>query len=149
VGRSAVHAAKQLGARVVAGVRAKDKRNAESLGAAAIVAIDDDNEIASMDPLDGIADTVGGAVVAKLIPRLRKSGVLAAVVGRPEAPGRPDIRIVNVVVQSDPARLYRLAEDVLAGKLRIPIGKRLPLAGIQEAHRLAEKGGSGKILLVP
>jgi len=149
VGRTAVHAAKQLGARVIAGVRAKDKGKAEGLGAAAIVAVDDDAEIASLAQVDAIADTVGGAVILKLIPKLKKSGVLASVVGRPAAPDRPDIRFAEVVVQPDPARTCQLAEDILKEKFRIPIGARLRLAEIQEAHRLAEKGGIGKVLLVP
>jgi NADPH:quinone reductase-like Zn-dependent oxidoreductase len=35
------------------------------------------------------------------------------------------------------------------GKLAIPISKRLPLSEAAEAQALAEKGGIGKILLVP
>ena len=33
------------------------------------------------------------------------------------------------------------------GELEIPIGKRLPLSQVREAHRLAERGIDGKVLL--
>jgi NADPH:quinone reductase-like Zn-dependent oxidoreductase len=35
------------------------------------------------------------------------------------------------------------------GKLVIPIGQKLPLSDAAKAHAAAEKGGIGKILLVP
>src|SRR5271155_69526 len=42
VGRAAVHAAKKLGAQVIAGVRGKELEDARSLGVAGVLAIDDD-----------------------------------------------------------------------------------------------------------
>ncbi len=60
VGRAAVFAAKERGAKVYAGVRGKHKAEAAKLGADGVVAIDDDAEIAKLPVLDGIADTVSG-----------------------------------------------------------------------------------------
>src|ERR1700728_4866936 len=43
VGRAAVHSAKKMGAQVIAGVRKKSLQDAESLGVAGVLAIDDDH----------------------------------------------------------------------------------------------------------
>jgi NADPH:quinone reductase-like Zn-dependent oxidoreductase len=42
-----------------------------------------------------------------------------------------------------------MAEAVRDGKLVIPIGPKLPLSQAAEAQAAAEKGGIGKILLLP
>src|SRR5581483_4933686 len=73
VGRSAVYLAKELGARVVAGVKEEQKNDASSLAVDRLVAIDNSEEIAELPELDAIADTVDQAVIGKLIPKL-KSG---------------------------------------------------------------------------
>ena len=41
-----------------------------------------------------------------------------------------------------------LALAAARGQLRIPIGKRLPISEVREAHRMAQQGTDGKILLV-
>ncbi|WP_205412221.1 NADP-dependent oxidoreductase [Sphingomonas crusticola] len=74
VGRAAVHSAKTLGARVIAGVRARQLAEAESLGADATVALDDDDAIARLEPVDGVADTVGGETAAKLLGKVKPGG---------------------------------------------------------------------------
>lgn len=148
VGRSAVHAAKKLGAHVIAGVRANQKKDAESLGADGVVALDDEKELASLKELDAIADTVGGELATKLVAKLKKSGVFGSVLGKPKT-DRSDIRIEAILTQPDAVRLQQIAVDVRKGEFSIPIGQRLKLSEIREAHRLAEKGASGKVLLVP
>jgi len=77
VGRTAVYVAKQHGAKVIAGVRADQKSEAQSLGADRVIALDNDSEVAELPELDAIADTVGGETVVKLIPHIKKSGRLA------------------------------------------------------------------------
>jgi len=149
VGRAAVHAAKKLGARPIAGVRAKQKAEAQELGAAQVVAIDDDAEIARLPELDAVADTVGGETIAKLIPRIRKGGALGSVVGEPPAAKGRDLRVRAFMAHADPTRLRALAEDVARGELTIPIASRLPLGQAREAQKLAERGGTGKVLLLP
>lgn len=149
VGRAAVHAAKKLGARVIAGVRANQKGEAQELGAEQVVAIDDDAAIAGLPQLDAVADTVGGETIAKLIPRIRKGGALGSVVGEPAAAKGRDLRVRAFLAHADPARLRALAEDAARGELTIPVEKRLPLEKAREAQKLAERGGVGKILLLP
>jgi NADPH:quinone reductase-like Zn-dependent oxidoreductase len=149
VGRTAVYVAKLHGARAIAGVRAKHKAGAQSLGAESVVAIDDDAEIAALPELDAIADTVNGETVGKLIPRLKKSGRLASVVGKSAAAEKAGIDVRFVWSTPDPKRLFELAKDVRDGKLKIPIAKRFALREIREAHRAAQSGLEGKIALIP
>lgn len=148
VGRTAVHVAKQHGAHVIAGVKSEQKKDAEGLGAASIVALDDDSEIAALQELDAVADTVGQNVIAKIIPHIRKNGVLATVVGAPDAAKGRDIRVQQVFARSDSARLEQLAYDVATGKFSMPIRKQFKLSEIRRADTEAEAGGIGKIVLV-
>lgn len=148
VGRTAAHVAKQHGVHVIAGVKSEQKKDAEGLGAVKIVALDDDAEIATLPELDAVADTVGGEVIGKIIPHIRKNGVLASVVGAPEAAKGRDIRVEQVVSHSDPARLEQLAYDVATGKFSMPIRKQFKLSEIRRADTEAEAGGGGKIVLV-
>ncbi len=71
VGRTAVFVAKQHGMKVIAGVKASQRKEAETLGAAQVVALDDDQAIASLGQVDAIADTVGHDVIQKLMPHIR------------------------------------------------------------------------------
>jgi NADPH:quinone reductase-like Zn-dependent oxidoreductase len=148
VGRTAVHVAKQHGAHVIAGVKSEQRKDAEGLGAARIVALDDDSEIAALKELDAVADTVGKDVIAKIIPHIRKNGVLATVVGAPEAAKGRDIRVQQVFAHPDSARLEQLAYDVATGKFSMPIRKQFKLSEIRRADSEAEAGGIGKVVLV-
>jgi len=149
VGRSAVYAARKLGARVIAGVRAKQKAEAQKLGAEQVVALDDEREISGLPDLDAVADTVGGETIAKLLPKIRKGGSIGSVVGEPPGAKGRDLRVKAMFTHPDSKRLRELAEAVARGELDIPIEKTFPLAQAGEAHRFAEKGGVGKVLLVP
>ncbi len=150
VGRTAVHVALKHGARVLAGVRASQRKEAESLGASAIVALDDDTEIAKLHDLDAIADTVGGATIGRLLKAIRNGGVLGSVLGVPEDAKKYDIHVEAFTAQPDASRLSQLADDVARGEFSIPIARTMPLREIQEAHRLVEAGrAGGKIVLTP
>jgi len=147
VGRAAVYAAKARGARVIAGVRQRQRVEAETLGAAAVVALDIDAEIANLPMLDAVADTVGGPTLSKVLGKVRIGGVVASTVGPP--PGDQARGVLGKAMQThvDAKRLAKLAEAIAAGKFTLPIAKRFPLAEAASAQRLAEAGGIGKILL--
>lgn len=149
VGRTAVFVAKQHGAKVIAGVRAKQKEEARELGAEQVVAIDDDAEISSLPQLDAIGDTVNGETITKLLPKLKKGGRLGSVLGKPSAADQFDVKVVAFMAQPDAARLHQLAADVQKGLLVIPISRQFPLSEVQEAQKFAEKGAKGKIVLIP
>ena len=149
VGRTAVHVAKQHGAYVIAGVRASQRSEAEKLGVDQVVAVDDEKQISGLKELDAVADTVGRDVIDRLIPRIKKNGTLATVIGKPKSADGRDLQVHEVWSQPDPRRLEQLAGDVAKGALAIPIGARMKLTEIRQAHELAEKGGAGKVLLTP
>jgi NADPH:quinone reductase-like Zn-dependent oxidoreductase len=149
VGRTAVYIAKLHGALVVAGVRKSQKQEAQLLDVERVVAVDDDSDIANLRDLDAIADTVGGAVIEKLLPKLKKDGVLATVLGPQPAASKLGIRVVEVYAQPDSKRLAELAEDVREGDLVIPIAMRFKLSEMRAAHAAAQKGASGKVLITP
>jgi NADPH:quinone reductase-like Zn-dependent oxidoreductase len=150
VGRTAVHVAHKHGARVLAGVRAKEKEGASKLEVDGVVAIDSEEEIEHLHDLDAIADTVGGTTIQRLLKTIRKGGVLGSVLGQPEGADKYDIRVEAFMAQPDASRLYQLAEDVARHEFSIPIARIMKLQDIQAAHRIWEEGSlSGKIVLVP
>jgi len=150
VGRSTVFTAKQLGATVIAGVLKKQMEAAKAIGADQLVATDDDNAIANLSSVDAVADTVGGKTAEKLIARVKPGGVFASVVGGPQNAAKyPGVKIVPVFSHFERSTLQFMAEAVRDGKLIIPIGPRMPLSDAAKAQAMAEKGGIGKILLVP
>ncbi len=146
-----MHVAKQQGAHVIAGVRAKQKSAAQSLGVDRVVAIDDEREIASLPPgLDSVGDTVDGEAIAKLIPKLKAGGILGSVLGIPHAAEGKNVRVEAFTAQPDAGRLHQLASDLRDKRFTIPIARTFRLAETAEAHRLAERGDTnGKILLIP
>jgi NADPH:quinone reductase-like Zn-dependent oxidoreductase len=148
VGRVTVYAAKQRGAKVFAGVRDKHRAEAANIGADAVVAIDDQKEIAGLPALDGIADTVGGETVQKLLDRLKPGGKLGTVLGEPAGARERGFQVKSFLTHSDPKRLRDLAQAVADGKLVVPIAKRFPLAEAAAAHELGERHVDGKVLLV-
>ena len=150
VGRSAVFTAKQQGATVIAGVLKRQMEEAKTVGADRLIATDDDTAIASLSPLDAVADTVNGKTAEKLIAKVKQGGVYASVVEAPQnAANYPSVKMVHVFSHFDRRTLEFMGEAVRDGKLVIPIGPKLPLSEAAEAHAAAEKGGIGKILLVP
>jgi NADPH:quinone reductase-like Zn-dependent oxidoreductase len=150
VGRSAVFTAKERGANVIAGVLNRQMAEAKTVGADQVVATDDDTAIANLPPLDAVADAVGGRTAEKLIAKVKPGGVFATVLAAPQnATKYPSVKVVPVFSKFDRRTLQFMAEAVRDGKLAIPISRKLPLSEAAEAHAAAEKGGIGKILLVP
>jgi NADPH:quinone reductase-like Zn-dependent oxidoreductase len=150
VGRAAVHAAKKMGARVVAGVRAAQLEAARELEPAGIVAIDDQEAVGDLELVDAVADTVGGETAARLFSKVRDGGSFgyASVVPERTATINPAVKLTRVYTQPDASKVREFADDVRDGRFRMPIGRRLPLGEAAEAHALGERGGVGKILLL-
>jgi NADPH:quinone reductase-like Zn-dependent oxidoreductase len=150
VGRSAVFTAKERGARVIAGVRKSQLGAAKSLGADEVVAIDDDHALSAIAPLDVVANTVRGPTAARLIGKVKPGGVFASVTGAPDnAKDFPAVRVANFISKQDAGTLLHMAEAVAAGKLVIPITRKLPLKEAVQGHAAVEKGADGKVLLLP
>jgi NADPH:quinone reductase-like Zn-dependent oxidoreductase len=149
VGRSAVLTARKAGAIVIAGVKKSQMKDAESLGADQVIALDDKQDLAELGFVDAVADTVGGETAEALLAKVKQGGTFASVLGPPaNAKLHPTVNIVAIRVHPDPAKLREMAEDVVAGRLVIPIDRMIPLEDAAQGHAAAEKGGIGKILLL-
>jgi len=149
VGRVAAWSIAQRGARVLAGVRTKQLKEAESLGFASAVALDDDAALDALPPLDCVADTVGGETISKLLPKIKSNGIIGSVVGEPKGARERGLMVSAVMAHPDHECLSHLVAAVATGALEIPIAKRFPLSEAPAAHALAERGGIGKVLLMP
>jgi len=150
VGRAAVHTAKKLGARVIAGVRGRQLAEVAQLGVLHAVAIDDDAAIASLEALDGVADTVGGETAAKLFRKIRSGGRFgyASVFPTDAQATNPSVEVTRVFARPDASKVREFADDIRDGAFSLPISQRLPLRDATTAHTLMQKGGAGKIVLV-
>lgn len=148
VGRAAVHTATKLGAKVIVGVRARQLAEAESLNADAAVALDDDDALARLDAVDGVADTVGGEIGATLIGKVRAGGRFGYASALPDDAVRAaSVDVVRVFARPDPSKLREFADDIRDGKFVLPVSRRMPLRDAAAAHVRLEKGGGGKIVL--
>ena len=148
VGRSAVRTAKDLGAKVIAGVRAKQLREAEALGADQVLVLDDKDALEKLGKIDAVADTVNHETAETLIGKVAEGGIFASVLGPPKnADLHPKVKVVAVMCKPDPGRMVELAEKVKAGKLTIPVDRIIAMEDAAEGHAAAEKGGIGKIIL--
>jgi NADPH:quinone reductase-like Zn-dependent oxidoreductase len=149
VGRTAVWVAKKLGAQVIAGVRGSQKAAAEELGADALLALDNPQEIDSLGLVDVVADTIGGKVSDALMGKVKPGGIYASVVGPPpNAKLHPTVKVEAFGSHPDGASMRLLAEDIANGKFKISVDRKFPLADAAKAHAEAERGGIGKILLL-
>ena len=76
-------------------------------------------------------------------------GMFATVLDAPpNAAKYPSVKVAHVFSKFDRKTLEFMAAAVRDGKLVIPISQKLPLSEAAEAQATAEKGGTGKILLV-
>ena len=149
VGRSAIRTAKDCGAKVIAGVRKKQLKEAEDLGADAVLALDDEAAMKGLGLVDAVADAVGGPTAEMLIAKVKPGGIFASVLGPPKnAAMHPTVQVVPIMCKPDPERLLKLADDVIKGRLVIPIDRMVAMEDAGKGQAAAEKGGLGKVLLV-
>jgi NADPH:quinone reductase-like Zn-dependent oxidoreductase len=151
VGRCAVFAAKEIGAKVIAGVRKKQLEEARALpGVIDAIALDDDDALTRLGLMDGVADTVGGAIASKLLTKVKQGGTFGSVLGPPkDAELNPTVNVNAIMGKPDAATFIHYAEAVRDGKLVLPIDRLMPLSEAAEAHAALEKGGvAGKIVLM-
>jgi NADPH:quinone reductase-like Zn-dependent oxidoreductase len=150
VGRSAVFAAKDRGATVIAGVLKKQLDDAKNLGADRTIALDDAAAIAELQKVDVVANTVRGKTAEDLMGKVKDGGTFASVTGPPaNAAVYPEVRTLAFVSKQNAGNLEYMVEAVRSGRLTIPIGSRLTLRNAAAAHTALAAGGVGKILLIP
>lgn len=150
VGRCALFCALEIGAKVIAGVRKKQIDEVMSLGATAAIDLSDDDELARVGLLDGVADTIGGKLAPKLLHKVKPGGVYGSVLGPPQdAALHPLVRVKPIMAQPNAETILHYGQALREGRLKIPMESALSLREAAEAHTMAEKGGVGKIVLIP
>ena len=148
VGRCALFAALEIGAKVIAGVRKQQIDEAKSLGATAAFDTGDDKAIALVGLVDAVADTINHDLATKLIAKVKPGGIFASVLGPPSnAALHPTVQVNPVMATPDPKTLVHYGEAIRDGKLKLPIDSLMPLSEAAAAQALGEKGGGGKIIL--
>ena len=148
VGRCALFAALEIGAKVIAGVHKKQFDEVMGLGATAAIDLDDDASIASVGMVDAVADTVNHDVAAKLIAKVKPGGIFASVLGPPSnAALHPTVQVHAIMAEPDPKTFVHYGEAIRDGKLKLPIERLMPLEDAGKAQAMGEKGGVGKIVL--
>ena len=85
VGRCAVFAAMNWARRSSRAFASNSSTRRRTLpGVVDAVALDDDEALARLGLVDCVADTVGGAIAAKLLAKVKQGGVFGSVVGPPK-----------------------------------------------------------------
>ncbi len=150
VGRCALFCASEMGVKVIAAVRKKQKDEALALGAVAAIDLDDEDEIAALGTVDAVADAVGGKVATLLLGKVKAGGRYGSLVGPPQdAALHPMVKVQPMSALPDAPAMLHYAEALRDGKLKVVVDRVLPLEDAAEAHTAGEKGGIGKIVLVP
>ncbi len=151
LGRAAVYTAKNMGARVIAGVRKHQLEAAKHLGADATVALDDPAAFGALAQVDIVANTVRGDTAAALLSKVKPGGTFASATGIPDnAKDFPNVTAKAFHSHQDAIALFELMEAVRDKKLAIPIARKMALREAAAAHAALGKGGlDGKILLIP
>lgn len=147
VGLIACHVARRHGAHVTAAVR---RSAVHRVCDADDILLLDGDEAPAPGSYDAIADAVGGATATRLLPALKRGGLLSTIATDPV--GNPDgleVAIRFFGNRPDAGRLAGIAQDVAGGVLRLPAPQVMPLADAAKAHARMESGGAGKIVLVP
>ena len=150
VARSAVYMAKKKGATVIAGVRKQQLGQSESIGADRVIALDDAAAFAALPRVDVVANTLRGEPGFRLMSKVKDGGTFATVTGDPDnASDYPSVRVASFVSTQGGAMLRSLLEAVRDKQLTIPIDRRILLSEAGAGHAAVEKGGIGKVLLLP
>jgi NADPH:quinone reductase-like Zn-dependent oxidoreductase len=149
VGRAAVYVARRAGAAVLAGVKRSQVEAARMLGVEGVVALDEEAELKKLPPLDAVCDTVGGETIAKLLPKLKKDGVVGSVLGVPPKAKELGLTVHAFMAQPNAAQLADLAGAVAQGELKIPVTAQFTLKDGARAIRFARDEAAGKVVLLP
>jgi NADPH:quinone reductase len=149
VGAYAVQLAASRGATVIATAKAGDADFVAGLGAAHVVDYTGDlaAQVRAIAPegVDAVIHAAGDVTElgALLVPNGRLASVLLM---SPDQAGLEGVQVTPVMANPDATTLDRLAADVAAGRLRVPIQRTYPLA--QASQAFADFSGAlGKVVI--
>jgi NADPH:quinone reductase len=149
VGGYAIQLAAARGATVIATAKAGGQADfVRDLGAAHAVDYTGDlaGQVRAIAPggVDAVLHFAGDP--AALADLLAAGGRLASTLGfGPDALARPDATATAVMANPDQPTLDKLAADVAAGRLRVPVTRTYPLADVPQAFADFGAGSVGKL----
>ncbi|MEV8633158.1 NADP-dependent oxidoreductase [Streptosporangium sp. NPDC051023] len=151
VGHFAVQLAKTRGAHVIGVASGRHEGFLRDLGVDRFVDYTTTAVEEVVRDVDLLVDTVGGPNGHRLLPVLRRGGVISPVFYgeyHRERAAELGITFVSGQVHSDGAQMAELARLIEEGRLRAGIDSVFPLADAAKAHERAERGHiQGKIVL--
>jgi NADPH:quinone reductase-like Zn-dependent oxidoreductase len=149
VGAYAVQFAKQAGATVIAVAGPSSAAIARDAGADEVVDYTAADPGAG-EPVDAVFNLVRTepAALAPLIARIKPGGVFVSATGPGPDDAEPRIRTVAMGVRSEAAQLAEIARQVDAGRVKVLISERRPLAESAAVHADFEAGKlHGKVVV--
>jgi NADPH:quinone reductase-like Zn-dependent oxidoreductase len=150
VGTFAVQIARHRGAHVIGTCSARNADFVRGLGAAQVIAYENEKFDGKLRDIDVVFDPLGGEVHAKSYAVLRKGGIIACLSAAPYVDRGAEfgVRVVMAQVLPDPAVLAQLVALCAAGAIKPVVERVLPFAQFAEAQRLSETGHArGKTVL--
>jgi NADPH:quinone reductase-like Zn-dependent oxidoreductase len=151
VGGFAVQFAKWKGAYVFGTASNHHVDYLRSLGADQVIDYRATRFEEAVKDVDMVFDTVGGDTQKRSWQVLKPGGILVSIVQPPPADAASARNVRGVFLRCDHARgdqLTRIAELVLAGKVKVDVQTILPLEQARQAQELSQKGHTqGKIVL--
>lgn len=150
VGSFAVQLARLAGARVIATASGSGVELARQLGADRVIDYRQESFAETLSDIDVVIDPIGGETQQRSFAVLRAGGTLIAAATPPdEALAKAhNVTAVRIFHKSEAGRLNLLVGLVEAGKLRVLVDRKVPLAGLDEAFRHQATGRArGKIIV--
>lgn len=149
VGTYAVQLAKGRGARVIATASAANHDYLRALGADQVIDYRS-QRFEEAGPVDVVFDTVGGETQERSWSVVKPGGALVSIVAPPseDAGRKANARALFTFVQPNAPQLREIAALIDAGKVKVTVEARYPLADAVEALERVRQGHTrGKIVL--
>ncbi len=150
VGGMSIQLAVHLGAEVTATCRAANADYVRGLGAARVIAYDEEDFSTALSGLDAVFDSIGGEVHRRSYEVLKEGGTLVYLIADPieDLSAQFGVTTRAARVEEQPAVLKSVIGLVADGVLVPQVSETLPMAEAAEAHRRIETGHTrGKIVL--
>lgn len=143
IGLYAIQMAKALGATVIGAATADNADLLRSYGIDQIVDYTDPGFLDAVRDIDLALDFAGGPNQDALATIVKKDGHIFSTV-------HPGVHATFISTTGDPEVIKTVLDMAARGEIKARIGKVLPLAQAEEAHRLMDaRTAGGKIVLVP
>jgi NADPH:quinone reductase-like Zn-dependent oxidoreductase len=151
VGAYAVQLARLVAAEVVATALSDDVTYVQTLGADAVIDVQNSRFEEVVTDVDVVLDTIGGDTQDRSFAVLKPGGVLVSAVVAPDQQkaARYGVRALFFLVEVSSHRLEHIASLIEAGELTTSVGDVLPLSDARIAHEMlaGKPHKRGKIVL--